>query len=130
MPAVAEYVIVALFVESALAALSVTVPQALLWTRLWRQQSPVAVYTFKTVAWTGSLGVILLWRGLVFLDTLLFNQQYLGRIDDRWAFEMFLALLLVVAINYGAGLYHWTVTFGHGKRGTTGVPRRAARKEG
>ena len=124
MPEWWEYVIVVLFAETALVALSVTLPQTWLFFRLWRKRSSIAPYTLKTLGWTGAVGLALGWRCLVFWDTLFMEQRYLGTLAQRWLIELFLALFLVVAVNFAAGLYHWTITLRHGKRGTTGIPRR------
>jgi hypothetical protein len=126
MPDWAEHVIVVLFAWTAVAALSVTIPQGCLFFHLVQRHSPATPYTLKTILWTGTIGVLLLWRSLVFADTLLFEGRFFGPIQNRWMFELFLALLFVGAVNYAAILYHWTVTFRRGGRGTTGVPREPA----
>lgn len=124
MPGRVELLIVVVFAWTALAALSVALPQAWLLVRLWRAGDAIAPYTLKTVAWTGTLGVILLWRAILFVDYSRFDQRYFGTIDDRWPIDLALALAFAVAVNYAAALYHWTVTLGRGRRGTTGPPKR------
>lgn len=123
MPDSVEIAISVVFAWTALVALSVAVPQTVLLVRLVRAGNAIAPYTLKTVAWTGTLGVILLWRSMLFLDYSLFEQRYLGTIDDRWPWDFALAVVFALAVNYAAFLYHWTVTLGRGRRGTTGPPR-------
>lgn len=124
MPDDLEVLIVVIFAWTALAALSVTIPQAWLLIRLWRAGDSIAPYTLKTVAWTGTLGVILCWRSALFIDYSFFDQRYFGTIEQRWPIDLTLALAFAVAVNFAAGLYHWTITLGKGRRGTTGPPRQ------
>lgn len=124
MPDDLEVLIVIVFAWTAIAALSVTIPQAWLLVRLWRAGDSIAPYTLKTVAWTGTLGVILLWRSMLFVDYSFFGQHVFGTIEDRWPIDLALALAFAVAVNFAAGLYHWTITLGKGRQGTTGPPRQ------
>ena len=119
MPDDIELLVAFVFAETAFVALSVAVPQAVLLVRLWRAGESIARYTLKTVAWTGTIGLILFWRSLLFVDYTLFEQRYFGTIEERWPVDLTLALLFAVAVNYAATLYHWDITFGHATRGTT-----------
>ncbi len=103
--------IVVAFAVASLAALSVAVPQSILLVRLLMARDPIAPYTLKTVAWTGTIGVAFAWRCIVFIDFTYFDQYYLGTIEDRWPVESIMAFALTAAVIYGAALYHRTVTF-------------------
>lgn len=111
MPEKVLYSIVVAFAIASIAALTVAAPQAILLVRLWHDGDPIAPYTLKTVAWTGTIGVSFAWRCLVFMDFTYFDQRYFGTIDDRWPIESILAFGLTAAVVYGAVLYHRTVTF-------------------
>lgn len=95
----------------AFCALSVAIPQAILLVRLIRNGEGMALWTLKTVLWTGSLGLALGWRFLVWADYTQFDQRVLGTIDQRWPVEATLTMLVAAACIYAAGLYHGTVTF-------------------
>lgn len=128
MPRYMEWMLIVLFIWTGIAALSVAIPQTWLLLRLLREGNPIAPYTLKTVGWTGPLGLLVLWRCAVFVDTFFFDQYYLGPIEQRWGWEFALAVLFALGVNYAAVLYHWTITFGRGRRGTTGILRSPKRR--
>lgn len=110
MPDDVAVAIVMAFGLAALCALSVAIPQAILLIRLVRNGQGIALWTLKTVLWTGSLGLALGWRFLVWVDFTQFDQRVFGTIDQRWPIEAILATLVAGACIYAAGLYHGTVT--------------------
>lgn len=112
---VAFWVVVA-FAVGGLASLSVAVPITVVLYRLFRTgDDEYWPYTVKTFLWTSALGVVLLYRALVFFDYAYADQYYLGPIDHRWGFEAAFAVYLVIAPIYAASLYHWRITLGRGK---------------
>lgn len=117
MPDDVGVVIVMALGLAALCALSVAIPQAVLLVRLARKGEGIALWTLKTVLWTGSLGLALGWRFLVWVDFTQMDQRVLGTIDQRWPVEATLTMLVAAACIYAAGLYHGTVTFA--KRGAS-----------
>lgn len=117
MPEDVEVVIAIALGLASVCALSVAIPQAILLIRLACRGEGIALWTLKTVLWTGSLGLALGYRCLVWIDYTQMGQRYLGPIDQRWPIETTLTMLVAAACIYAAGLYHGTVTF---------APRRPA----
>jgi hypothetical protein len=111
--------VILLFAETAIAAFSVAIPQTILLIRLIVERAVIAAYTLKTAGAFGSIGLVLAYRVAVFVDFTYFEQRILGPISARWGLELALSIILSIAINYVAALYHWTVTLGHGTIGTT-----------
>ncbi len=87
------------------ATLSIAVPQAILLVRMRKRRDRLSPFRIMSATLFGSLGVAMARNVAVWTDLAFFDQQYLGPIARRWPLDLVLALLVMAACIYAAGLY-------------------------
>jgi succinate-acetate transporter protein len=90
---------------AALAAATIAVPQAILLCRTLFRRDELWWFRLKTTLLFGSLALALGRNLAVWADYTWFGQRYLGTIDHRWAVDLILSSLIMLACLLAAGLY-------------------------
>lgn len=90
---------------AALAALSIAIPQAIMLIRLRNVRDSLWPFRVMSVLLFGALGVAMTRNVAVWADVAYFDQRYLGPIAVRWPLDLGIALTIMLACLWAAGLY-------------------------
>ncbi len=101
------------YLLAAIAALSITVPQARRLVRLRHAHDGLGAFRLKTTVLFGSLSLLALRAAAVWIDFVFFGQHYLGTIDHRWGVDLALAALFLGGVLISAWL-HWRMAHERG----------------
>lgn len=110
MPPEALLIMTACWAISAIAALSIALPQSVLLVRTTFARDKNWWLRLKTTLLFGSIGIAAGRTAAILIDYLWFDQAWFGPLESRWAGDLTLAVAVTTAVVLAAVLF-WQIQF-------------------